>query len=217
MLKKYARIGITGDSVTDCGRAHPVGCRNTGLGNGYAFFVDTALSALYPEQKIWVDNTGISGNTSKQLLERFDEDVLSRNPDVITVMIGINNVWRHFDIGSYFPESLKELDLPHYESNLRKIIEKTLVKNCKLVLITPYFLEPNKNDPIRKMCDEYSAAVKALADEYGTYFCDVQSAFDKFMEKESAYLLSNDRVHPNQIGHYILANELLKILETVEL
>ena len=87
MLKKYARIGITGDSVTDCGRAHPVGCRNTGLGNGYAFFVDTALSALYPEQKIWVDNTGISGNTSKQLLERFDEDVLSRNPDVITVMI----------------------------------------------------------------------------------------------------------------------------------
>ena len=217
MLKKYARIGITGDSVTDCGRAHPVGCRNTGLGNGYAFFVDTALSALYPEQKIWVDNTGIGGNTSKQLLERFDEEVLSRNPDVLTVMIGINNVWRHFDIGSYFPEGLKELDLPHYESNLRKIIEKTLARNCKLILLSPYFLEPNKNDPLRKMCDEYGDVIKKLTEEYGTYYCDVQSAFDKFMEKESAYLLSNDRVHPNQTGHYIIANELLKVLKTVEL
>ena len=217
MLKKYARIGITGDSVTDCGRARPVGCRNTGIGNGYAFFVDTALSALYPEQKIWIDNTGIGGNTSKALLERFDDEVLSRNPDLVTIMIGINNIWRHFDIGTNFPEDLKLLDIHHYESDMRKMIEKTLNTGCKLVIITPFFLEPNKNDPLRKMCDEYNAVLKKLSDEYGTYYCDLQSTFDKFMEKESAYLLSNDRVHPNSAGHYIIATELLKVLETVEL
>jgi lysophospholipase L1-like esterase len=97
------------------------------------------------------------------------------------------------------------------------MIEKTLNMGCKLVIITPFFLEPNKNDPLRKMCDEYNAVLKKLSDEYGTYYCDVQSTFDKFMEKESAYLLSNDRVHPNSAGHYIIATELLKVLETVEL
>lgn len=217
MLKKYARIVITGDSVTDCGRARPVGCRNTGLGNGYAFFVDTALSAMYPEQKIWIDNTGISGNTSRALQSRFDDDVLSRKPDVLTIMIGINDIWRHFDIGSHFPEDVKLLDIHHYESNIRKMIEKALSTDCKIVLITPYFLEPNKNDPIRKMCDEYNAVLKKLSEEYGTYYCDVQGAFDEFMKKESSYLLSNDRVHPNAAGHYIIANELLKVLGTIEL
>ncbi|MBQ7107624.1 MAG: SGNH/GDSL hydrolase family protein [Clostridia bacterium] len=217
MLKKYARIGITGASVTDCGRARPVGCRNTGLGNGYAFFIDTALSALYPEQKIWVDNTGIAGNTSRALLARLDDDVLSRKPDLLIIMTGMNNVWRHFDIGTHFPEDVEKLDIEHFEDDVRQMIEKTLATGCKLILATIFFLEPNKNDPIRKMCDEYNAVVKKLADEYGTYFCDVQAAFDKFMEKESAYLLAFDRIHPNATGHYIIANELLKVIETVEL
>lgn len=217
MLKKYARIVISGDSVTDCGRARPVGCRNTGLGSGYAYFVDTALSALYPEQKIWVDNLGIGGDTSKGLLNRFDAEVLSRNPDVVTVLIGINNVWGHFDIRSNFPDNVAALNPEHYESHLRKMIEKTLNYGSKMVLITPFFLESNKNDPMRNLCDKYNAIVKKLADEYGTYFCDVQAAFDAFMEKESAYLLSNDRVHPNPAGQYIIATELMKILKTIEL
>lgn len=217
MLKKYARIVISGDSVTDCGRARPVGCRNTGLGSGYAYFVDTALSALYPEQKIWVDNLGIAGDTSKGLLNRFDAEVLSRNPDVVTVLIGINNVWAHFDIRSNFPDDVAALSPEHYESHLRKMVEKTLNYGSKIVLITPFFLESNKSDPMRILCDKYSAIVKKLAEEYNTYFCDVQGAFDAFMEKESAYLLSNDRVHPNAAGQYIIATELMKILKTIEL
>lgn len=216
MLKKYARIVMAGDSVTDCGRARPVGCRNTGIGNGYAFFVDTALSALYPEQKIWIDNMGIGGDTSMGLLTRYD-DILDRKPDVVTMLIGINNIWAHFDIRSNFPDDVKLLSPEHYESHLRKMIESTLNNGTKMILITPFFLEPNKNDPLRNLSDKYGAIVKKLADEYDTYFCDVQSVFDEFMTKESSYLLSNDRVHPNSAGHYIIANEVLKVLETVEL
>jgi lysophospholipase L1-like esterase len=147
----------------------------------------------------------------------LDDDVLSRKPDLLIIMTGMNNVWRHFDIGTHFPEDVEKLDIEHFEDDVRKMIEKTLATGCKLILATIFFLEPNKNDPLRKMCDEYNAVVKKLADEYGTYFCDVQAAFDKFMEKESAYLLAFDRIHPNATGHYIIANELLKVIETVEL
>lgn len=217
MLKKYALIAITGDSITDCGRTRPIGARTTGIGNGYAYFIDAAISALYPEQKIWVENTGIGGNNSRQLRERFDEDVLSRNPDVVTIMIGINNVWLHFGLGSYFEENLTSYTRENYEADLREMIEKTIKTNAKPVLLTPYFLEPNREDEMRKMCDEFADTVRRLAKEYGTYLCDIQKRFDEYMSKENAYIISNDRVHPNATGHYIIADELLKVLKTIEL
>lgn len=217
MLKPYAKIVITGDSVTDCGRARPTGARNTGLGNGYPFFVDTALAALYPEQRIFTVNTGIGGNTSCQLRDRFDTDVLEHNPDLVTIMIGINNVWRHFDIGSYFPKDLEKLAPARYEQDLREMIEKTLAHKAALILITPYYLETNLQNPMRRMCDEYADIVRHLAKEYGVVLCDMQKAFDAFLAKESAYLLSADRVHPNNTGHYVIATELLKAMEQISL
>lgn len=217
MLKKYARVAITGDSITDCGRARPFGCRNSGLGNGYAAYVEVALSARHPEQYIWVENTGISGNTSGQLAERFDTDVLARKPDVVTIMIGINNVWRHFDIGQFFPKDLERNDIAYYERDLREMIEKAQDNDIQVVLLTPYFLESNKADPMRAMCDAYAEVVRRLAAEYGAALCDVQAVMDNFLDKSTNYMLSSDRVHPNQTGHFLIAESLLKTLETLSL
>ena len=92
------RIVFAGDSVTDMESAQPVG---EGLfenvGKSYVRIVENMLAAFYPEIYIRVTNSGISGNTSRDLLQRFDRDVVSLKPDWVSICIGINDVWRQFD------------------------------------------------------------------------------------------------------------------------
>src|SRR6056300_842528 len=91
---------MIGDSITDCGRGRPVGQKGT-LGNGYAKEVWALLHAVYPERKIRVLNTGVSGQRVPDLAARWQEDVLDLKPDWVSIMIGINDVWRHFDRDGY--------------------------------------------------------------------------------------------------------------------
>ena len=97
IFKHMDRIVFAGDSVTDMESAQPVG---EGLfenvGKSYVRIVENMLSAFYPEVYIRVTNSGISGNTSRDLLQRFDRDVVSLNPDWVSICIGINDVWRIF-------------------------------------------------------------------------------------------------------------------------
>ena len=92
------RIVFAGDSVTDRGSQCPVGeGLGENLGHGYVRMIENLLTACYPERRIRVTNSGISGHTSRHLLERFDRDVVSLNPDWVSICIGINDVWRQFD------------------------------------------------------------------------------------------------------------------------
>jgi lysophospholipase L1-like esterase len=86
------------DSITDCGHGLPVGeSVKDNLGNGYVNMINALLTAKYPAQGIRVLNTGISGNTVLDLQGRWEQDVLALKPDWLSVMIGINDVWRQFD------------------------------------------------------------------------------------------------------------------------
>ena len=87
---------FTGDSITDCGRARPIAA-DIDLGDGYVNLVNSLLSVRYPERIIRIMNTGISGNRVIDLETRWQTDILDLNPDWLSIMIGINDVWRHFD------------------------------------------------------------------------------------------------------------------------
>ena len=92
------RIVFAGDSVTDMGSVQPVGeGLFDNLGRSYVRVVENYLVTGYPELNIRITNSGISGNTSRDLLERFDRDVVSLKPDWVSICIGINDVWRQFD------------------------------------------------------------------------------------------------------------------------
>ena len=118
------KIVFAGDSVTDMGSTNPFGeAMFEGLGTGYVRILDSMFSAYYPEMNIRVVNSGISGNTSEDLLERFDRDVLDKNPDWCSICIGINDVWRQFDV-----PSIKEYQVmpDEYEKNLEEMILKII-------------------------------------------------------------------------------------------
>lgn len=95
IFQDYDRIVFAGDSVTDMGSAQPVGeGLNDNAGRSYVRIIENMLSAFYPEMRVRVTNAGISGNTSRDLLERFERDVVALNPDWVSICIGINDVWR---------------------------------------------------------------------------------------------------------------------------
>ncbi len=197
---------MIGDSITDTGRARPIG-EGDGLGNGYVSLVNALLGAAYPQSDIQVINMGISGNTVRDLRGRWQTDVLGLKPDWLSIMIGINDVWRQFDS----PNEPERGVLPdEFETTLNDLISLTKSSVQGLVLMTPFFIEPDKADPMRSRMDEYSAMVRELAARYNTILVDTQAAFDAYLQHLPSDTLAQDRVHPGLTGHMILARAFLQ-------
>src|SRR5690606_30602274 len=96
-----------------------------------------------------------------------------------------------------------------YKQNLTTLIERTLPVVRKMVLMTPYYLEPSTQDAMRARMDEYGAIVKKLAARHGCLLVDTQAAFEPLLQHMHSAALAWDRVHPNQTGHMVLARAFL--------
>jgi lysophospholipase L1-like esterase len=199
---------MIGDSITDCGRVYPVG-EMDGLGNGYVSMVNALLSAVYPAHHIRVMNTGVGGNTVLDLESRWETDVLALQPDWLSVMIGINDVWRQFDTPL---QTNRHVLLDLYSATLEKLIARTRPLLKGLVLMSPYFIEPNRAESMRFRMDEYGAAMQQVAERHQAIFIDTQAAFDAVTEMVHPMSLALDRVHPNQTGHMLLARAFLSAI-----
>ena len=132
LLRKNEKLIMIGDSVTDVGRARPVG---EGLfnahGAGYPALVDALLRSSYPELNLRTVNMGTDGNTVRDLQARWQTDVLDLKPDWVSVLIGINDVWRQFD-QPHMPET--HVLPPEYERTLDALINETLPRVRGMVL-----------------------------------------------------------------------------------
>jgi len=202
---------MIGDSITDCGRAYPVAeGPGEALGTGYVSLVNACLTATHPGAGIRVVNMGVNGNTVRDLAARWDRDVLALKPDWLSIMIGINDVWRHFDAWSGWGSSI---DLDEYSQTLGRLIRKAGPHLKGLVLMTPYLIEPDRADPIRARMDEFGAAVRELAGRHEAVLVDTQAAFDEVLNELDPIKLAEDRVHPNLSGHMILARAFLQAIE----
>jgi lysophospholipase L1-like esterase len=206
-LDRNDRLVMIGDSITDCGRGRPIGEGSSdGLGRGYVSLVEAFLTSAYPELNIRVTNTGISGNTVRDLQQRWQTDVLELKPQWVSVMIGTNDVWRQFD-----RPTMPEIHvLPEeYEETLERLVAQTAPRVKGIVLMTPFYLEPNKSDAMRARMDQYGGIVKRVAERNGTLFVDTQAAFDRVLEHVYPAVLAWDRVHPSAAGHMVLARAFL--------
>ena len=202
-IKDGETILFTGDSITDCGRTRPVGTADkdeSGLGNGYVALLNSFIKTGYPELDITILNTGISGNRVTDLDERWQKDVVGLKPDWLSIMIGINDVWRQFD-----RPQMRQVTIDIYEETYRRLLKSIRHDLKGLVLMTPYLIEADHSFPMRKKMDEYGQIVRLLATEFDAVFIDVQAAFDRYLEHRPWQSLCNDRVHPQLSGHLIIA------------
>lgn len=207
-IEKDQSILFTGDSITDCRRGRPVGKENE-LGNGYVAFVASLIKVHYPQRNIEIFNTGVSGDRVIELEKRWKTDVISLSPDWLSIMIGINDVWQ------YFHDSPRTEFIPpeHYEKIYRKLLEQTRLNLKGLILMTPYMIERDLSEPMRERMDVYGGIVKQLASEFDAIFINIQAEFDAFLQYYSSQSLSNDRIHPNNTGHMLIAKAFLQAVE----
>ena len=197
MIKNNDTIIFAGDSTTDADKKATF----QELGNGYVRLIFHFLRAFRPENKYHLVNAGVSGNTSRDLLARWEQDVLAKKPDVVFCMIGINDVWRHFDT----------FEKEGYYVSLE---EETMAESAKevreFVFVSPFFMEGNRTDAMRQMTERYAAVMKMVAERRGLKFVDMQAAFDLFLQHRSGISISWDRVHPGDTGSMIIARRLLE-------
>lgn len=210
LLNAGDKLVMIGDSVTDAERAQPVGEGLFGaIGKGYVALVDALLNTVYTERCLRVVNMGNSGNTVRDLKARWQRDVIDLQPDWLSIMIGINDVWRQFDMPMQ-PETHVPLD--EYEATLDELVAKTLPHVKGLVLLTPYYIEPNPADRMRARMDEYGAAVKRIASRRNTQLVDTQAAFNQLLQTRHSSYLAWDRIHPTPVGHMLLARTFLNAI-----
>lgn len=210
-LQDNSKLVFIGDSISDYERARPVGeGLSEGLGNSYVRLVDAFLRTTYPQSCVRIVNMGISGNTTRDLLERWKTDVLDLKPDWLAILIGINDVWRQFD--SPLMTEI-QIDAHEYEQNLRSLITQAEPGLRGLILMTPYMMETNRADPMRARMDEFGAIVKKLAQETGAVLVDLQAAFDEYLQYHHSMSVAWDRIHPDLLGHMIIAKALLRELD----
>jgi lysophospholipase L1-like esterase len=210
IIQPNSKLVIIGDSITDCERARPIGeGLFDALGNGYVSLLDSLLTARYPAHHIRVVNMGISGNTIRDLQSRWQTDVVELKPDWLTVFIGINDVWRHFHSPNQ-PEWHVPLD--EYTQTLDELLQVIRPSLKGLILMTPYFIEPNKIEPMRKMMGQYGEVVRQLAEKHQALLVDTQAAFDAILTDLHPMALAWDRVHPTRAGHMVLAHSFLQTI-----
>ncbi len=216
-IQPHSKILFIGDSITDAGRGPSgepsPGPGAPGLGHGYVNMVHALLTALRPGDRIRVINRGVGGNTVRDLAERWRRDVLDWKPDWLSVMIGINDVWRQFDCPLV---AECHIDPDEYRRTLDRLLVEARSVVDGLVLVTPYVIEPRREDPMRARMDEYGQVVRGLADTHGAVLVDAQSAMDALCEAYHPTGIAWDRIHPQPPGHMALAIAWLQAVGLTE-
>ena len=204
MLKKNDVICFQGDSVTDCGRLDDA----EGLGGGYPRIVTKTLQAKYSDYNLSFYNRGISGHRTKDLIARWDKDCISLKPTILTLLIGINDVWRAMDAND--PTST-EVFAENYEKLLTMTKEKT---DAKIVVLEPFGLRCGAvTDAWRNDIDPKLYVIRKLAQKYADALIPLDALFSaKSLEKEPAFW-AGDGVHPTLDGHRFIALKLLEVLD----
>ncbi len=205
MLKDEAVILFQGDSVTDAGRSREDDAQ---LGLGYPRLVSSLLSASYPELGLQFINRGISGNRVRDLKARWSEDCLELKPDILTILIGINDCWRRYDRED--PTSPEQ-----YEEDYRWILTQTQERTAAQIILLEPFVLPYPPDRIawREDLDPKIQVVRKLAREFKTRLIPLDGLFAEASARREPQFWAPDGVHPSPAGHALIAQVLIRELE----
>ncbi|MBE6594015.1 MAG: GDSL family lipase [Ruminococcaceae bacterium] len=203
---KKVRILFQGDSITDAGRDR----RNYyHLGGGYPAYAAPLIKEAHPELELEFINLGISGNRTGQLFDRLYPDAIALKPDVISILIGINDLWHRYnwDMVTTTDEQI--------ELNYRCILER-LKKDtdAKIMILAPYLLDCTDKEEVRADLARLLPIVRKLADEYADVYVPLDELFDEALktQPEPAYY-SGDGVHPNANGARFVGEHYARAIE----
>ena len=206
LLKPHTTILFQGDSVTDAGRR----IDSLGLGDGYPKLVADILKAKYPDYELRFVNRGVSGNRSADLVDRWQTDCIDLKPDVITILIGVNDTWRNFDRELYTsPEE--------FYANIESLVTSAQSIGAYVILMEPFIMRtghPAKNwYGWTADIDAKIVRLREIAAKYHTGYIPLMSFFSLETLTVDPKTYTADGVHPGLEGHRYIASKVLEFLE----
>lgn len=208
-LKTNNVILFQGDSITDAGREKEKQLANSSwsFGLGYAFLAASRILNEYSSKELSIYNRGISGNKVYQLADRWQKDCFDLHPNLISILIGVNDFWHWFD-GKYDGTVIK------YETDFRQLLTltKKMLPEVKLVIGEPFAVLGCSavTEKWYPAFDEFRTVAKQLATEFDTVFIPFQSVFDEAQKHAPAKYWTADGVHPSMAGAALMAEAWLK-------
>jgi len=201
--QKKIKVIFFGDSITQAG-VQP---------NGYITKLISIIKQSHLPNYVELAGAGIGGNKVYDLYLRMDDDVLSKNPDVVIIYVGINDVWHKASSGT-------GSDADKFEKFYRAIVKRLQNQNIKVIVCTPSVIgERNDNsNPQDGDLNQYSKIIRAIAKDLSIPVCDLREGFLTYLktnnptnaEKE---ILTSDRVHLNNKGNLFVATQMWPVLQ----
>jgi lysophospholipase L1-like esterase len=211
-LLKDNVVLFQGDSITDAGRNKEDMSSNTSriLGSGYAMLAAANLLEEYARLNLKIFNKGISGNKVYQLAERWDKDCLDLKPDVLSILIGVNDFWHKLN-GNY--NGTVEI----YRNDYIALLERTkkALPDVKLIICEP-FAVPGVKAVDQKWYPDfygYQKAAREIADKFGATFIPFQKIFDEGIKQAPGSYWTGDGVHPSLAGAQLMAETWTEVIK----
>lgn len=206
LLKSSDHIIFFGDSVTDCDRDRTAS-GDRGLGLGYVRCCHAYLQAWHPELGVRVTNRGVAGDRVYDLEKRLEHDVLGEDPDVVSILIGINDTWQRY--GAHQTTS----PVAEFSACYRRILQRLRSETAARLIICEPFLLPVPEDrrAWREDLDPRLQAVRDVAGEFGAACIPLDRCFAEAAEKRPPEFWLPDGVHPSAAGHGLIARAWLDV------
>ncbi len=199
------RILFIGDSITDAGRDK----RNYHhLGSGYPFYAGEMIKETFSDQNIELINFGISGNRTSQLFDRLYTDCIAFEPDIVSVFIGINDIWHRYG-GNRVLTTDEQIAL-NYRCILERLKKET---HAKIIMIAPYLLDDESKAHMQPDLARLLETVRGLAGEYADAYIPLDQLFrEALLTQPEPRYYSPDGVHPNANGARFIAGHYFEAI-----
>lgn len=208
MENKKRVVLFQGDSITDAGRDRD---NQNSLGGGYAMMAASMYQADNPKEDITFINKGISGNRAVDLKNRWDKDCIDLKPDVVSILIGVNDVWRKYDDKD--PTSAEDF-YNYYDGLLNRVMKET---EATIILCEPFLLHINEERASwREDLDPKIQVVRTLARKYKAFYVPFDGLFSANSVYKEPGFWAGDGVHPSLPGHALMAREWLKVFALIK-
>ncbi len=216
-LRKVKTIVTLGDSITQAG----------GQPGGYVWLLQRYLDALYPERAINIVNAGISGHKSTDMQARFQRDVIDVHPDLVTISVGVNDVWHAFyDFANHQPiprgNGQNGVPLAIFRQKVKTMVRDAQKAHIKVVLLSATVVYEDPGNRENHRISEYNQTMKEIAQEESCLFIDLFHPFTEVLKSYQRYagtgtnLLTTDGVHMNAAGNQLMAYTILRMLGVAE-
>jgi len=208
-LKKGSVLLFQGDSITDARRKNrdaPIPSDQVSMGTGYASMIASTLLLKNPQLDLKIYNRGISGNKVHQLANRWDKECLAHKPNILSILIGVNDIWHGLQ-GKY------DGTVQRYEDDYFALIERTrkALPKTQLVICEPFVLRCGAvNEKWYPEFDKYRESAYKIAQSSGARFVAFQSMFDQMLSYAQPHHWAGDGVHPTPHGSALMAEFWLR-------